>query len=142
MTLKSNPRTNLLVDPVVVASIHPVPSVKVSELTISQDALELKVTGVHFMGSSKIDFFFKPELLKTVAYEDVSVYPIGANNEATLRLKPGQVWRSGSGPLVLIGVDTGAGPVRVGGELRLSCSPYYIQHAVVMNRLLHCNYCL
>lgn len=108
--------TNLLVDPVVVANIHPVPSVKTNQATISQDAPELKVTGINFIGSSKIDFFFKPELLKTVAYEDVSVYPIGANNEATLRLKPGQVWRAGSGPLILIGVDTGAGPVRVGGK--------------------------
>jgi hypothetical protein len=68
-------------------------------------------------------FFFKPELLKTVAYEDVSTYPIGANNEATLRLKPGQVWRAESGPLVMIGVDTGAGPVRVGGKYPLLFSP-------------------
>lgn len=116
MTFKSDPMTNLLVDPVVVANIHPVPSVKTNQATISQDAPELKVTGINFIGASKIDFFFKPELLKTVAYEDVSVYPIGANNEATLRLKPGQVWRAGSGPLILIGVDTGAGPVRVGGK--------------------------
>ena len=123
VTFKSNPRTNLLVDPVVVAYIHPVPSVKTSEVSISQDAPELKVTGIHFMGSSKIDFFFKPELLKTVAYEDVSTYPIGANNEATLRLKPGQVWRAESGPLVMIGVDTGAGPVRVGGKYPLLFSP-------------------
>jgi hypothetical protein len=96
--------------------MHPETCVKHNDAALSQDAPELKVTGIHFMGSSKIDFFFKPELLKTVAYEDVSTYPIGANNEATLRLKPGQVWRSGSGPLVMIGVDTGAGPVRVGGK--------------------------
>jgi len=117
VNFKSNPRSNLLVDPVVVAHIHPVPSVKTSQITISPDALELKVTGIYFVGSSKIDFFFKPELLKNTVYEDVSTYPIGTNNEVTLKLKPGQVWRAGSGPLVLIGVDTGAGPVRVGGTV-------------------------
>eukprot|EP01039_Chlorochromonas_danica_P005468 gene5468-6019_t len=76
---------------------------------------ELHINGTGFIGAKKVDFYFKPPLMNEVAYEDVTPYPL-MKNEIVLRLHHGYSWREEPGPLYLVGVDTGGGPVMLNGE--------------------------
>ena len=76
---------------------------------------ELRINGTGFVGAKKIDLYFQPPLIKEVAYEDVTPYPI-TKDEVVLRLRHGYSWRENPGSLYVIGVDTGGGPVKVEGD--------------------------
>jgi len=67
------------------------------------------------MGAKKVDLYFNPPLFKEVGYEIVSPFPL-AREQVVLRLRHGYKWREDPGPLSVIGVDTGGGPVKLNGE--------------------------
>ena len=72
-----NPLKNLLVEPVVVANVLRTPDIEKSTTTLYQSASnELRVNGTGFIGAKFVDLYFQPPLLKEVAYEDVTVYPL------------------------------------------------------------------
>jgi hypothetical protein len=113
---KSNPELNLLPEPVIVAQVLATPTVEENDLVLYMSASnELRINGTGFIGAKKVDLYFQPPLTKAVAYEDVSPYPL-SRNQVVLRLRHGYQWREGAGPLSVIGVDTGGGPVKTNGD--------------------------
>eukprot|EP01039_Chlorochromonas_danica_P005465 gene5463-6016_t len=114
--LLPSPKKNLLPSPVIVAQVLNTPKVEEYKRMIYQTATkELHINGTGFIGAKKVDFYFKPPLMNEVAYEDVTPYPL-MKNEIVLRLHHGYSWREEPGPLYLVGVDTGGGPVMLNGE--------------------------
>jgi len=113
----SNPSKNLLVEPVIVAQVLKTPAIEDNEDFLYQSASnELRINGTGFMGAKKVDLYFQPPLVKAVAYEDVTRYPL-MKDQVVLRLRHGYSWRESPGPLFVIGVDTGGGPVKADGEV-------------------------
>lgn len=114
----SNPNKNVMSgDPVILANILPTPSVNENNdvifMTVSN---ELRINGTGFVGAKKVDFYFDPPIFKEVDYEDVSKYPL-STNQVVLRLRSNYGWRGENaepGPLTVMGVDTGGGPVKQG----------------------------
>jgi len=76
---------------------------------------ELRVNGTGFIGAKKVDLYFDPPLVKEVAYEDVTRYPL-QRDQVVLRLRHNYNWRDDAGPLSILGVDTGGGPVKLGED--------------------------
>ncbi|KAJ1427341.1 hypothetical protein B484DRAFT_450320 [Ochromonadaceae sp. CCMP2298] len=112
----SSPNHNLLIEPVIIAQVLATPSIDENEDFLYQTASnELRINGTGFIGAKKIDLYFQPPLIKEVGYEDVTPYPL-TKNEVVLRLRHGYSWRETPGPLFVIGVDTGGGPVKVDGD--------------------------
>lgn len=113
----TDPEKNLLSEPVIVAQVLNTPSVKESpSYVLYQTASnELRINGTGFIGSKAVNFYFKPPLVKEVAYEDVTRYPL-TKDQIVLRLRHGYSWREEPGPLNVIGVDTGGGPVKLNGD--------------------------
>lgn len=112
----NDPKKNLLAEPVIVAQVIGTPSVDESDLVLYQTVSnELRINGTGFIGAKKVDLYFQPPLIKEVAYEDVTPYPI-TKDEVVLRLRHGYSWRENPGALYVIGVDTGGGPVKVDGD--------------------------
>eukprot|EP01032_Pedospumella_encystans_P027105 gene27105-30639_t len=112
----SAPDKNLLPEPVIVAQVLSAPSVNGNDDILYQTASnELRINGTGFIGAKKVDLYFQPPLVKEVAYEDVTPYPL-TKNQVVLRLRHGYSWRETPGALFVIGVDTGAGPVKVDGD--------------------------
>jgi hypothetical protein len=119
----SNSDKNLLPEPVIVANVLITPGVIDSDdYLFMSDSNELRVNGTGFIGAKKVDLYFQPPLVKQVAYEDVSNYPL-VKNEVILRLGYDYPWRKAPGALYVIGVDTGGGPVKVGGDVGWFPSP-------------------
>jgi hypothetical protein len=113
---ESNPNTNLLPEPVIIANVLATPTVKPNEDIIYTTATnELRINGTGFVGAKKVDLYFNPPIFKEVGYEMVSPFPL-AKDQVVLRLRHGYKWREEPGPLSVIGIDTGAGPVKVNGE--------------------------
>ena len=113
----TNSDKNLLSEPVIVAHVLITPSVNDNDDYLYMSASnELRVNGTGFIGAKKVDLYFQPPLVKEVAYEDVSKYPL-VKNEVVLRLRHGYSWRETPGVLYVIGVDTGGGPVKVDGDV-------------------------
>jgi len=113
----SNSDKNLLPEPVIVANVLITPGVNDNDDYLYMSASnELRVNGTGFIGAKKVDLYFQPPLVKEVAYEDVSKYPL-VKNEVVLRLRHGYSWREAPGALYVIGVDTGGGPVKVDGDV-------------------------
>jgi hypothetical protein len=108
---------NLLPEPIIIAQVINTPSVREAPpQTIYQTATnELRINGTGFMGAKFVNFYFQPPLVKEIAYEDVTPYPL-QKDQIVLRLRHGYSWREEPGPLVLLGVDTGGGPVKVRGD--------------------------
>jgi hypothetical protein len=102
---------------VIIANVLETPSVDENdEVLYAMASNELRVNGTGFAGAKKVDFYFKPPLVKEVAYEVVSKFPV-SKNEVVLRLRHGYSWREeGAGALSIVGVDTGGGPVKLNGE--------------------------
>jgi hypothetical protein len=103
---------NLLLAPVVVATVLPVPSLKANEKTIKATEATLRINGTGLVGSKRSDLYFQPQLIAGTHYDDVSEYPL-VNSELVLNLKEGYKWRNDSGPLTVMGIDTGAGFVKL-----------------------------
>eukprot|EP01040_Poterioochromonas_malhamensis_P011022 gene11022-12014_t len=107
---------NLIPDPIIIAQVLNTPTVRESAQTIFQSASnELRINGTGFIGSKAVNFYFQPPLVKEVMYEDVTKYPL-QKDQIVLRLRHGYTWREEEGPLRVIGVDTGGGPVKFGGD--------------------------
>ena len=97
----------------ILAQILATPTAEESDLVLYQTASnELRINGTGFMGSKKIDLFFKPPLYVEVGYEIVSKFPL-TKDQLVLRLRHGYKWRETPGPLLLVGLDSGGGPVKL-----------------------------
>lgn len=113
----SDESNNLLFEPVVVAQVLFTPTVQANTAVIYSTATNvLRINGTGFAGAKEINLYFQPPLLKEIAYEDVSSYPLD-DDTITLRLRTGFSWRNdGPGVLFIKGIDTGGGPVKINGE--------------------------
>ena len=113
----TDPTKNLLPEPIIVANVVSTPTVSENlEVIYSSATNELRINGTGFMGVKKVDLYFNPPLIKEVAYEVVSPFPL-VRDQVTLRLRTKYKWREdGPGPLSVIGIDTGGGPVRLNGD--------------------------
>ena len=107
---------NLLPEPVILANVLRTPTINNNDREINQGATnELRINGTGFAGAKKMDLYFDPPIFKTIGYEIISKFPL-QRNEVVLRLRHGYKWREEPGPLNVIGVDTGGGPVKVNGD--------------------------
>ena len=112
----ANPTKNLLVEPVIVANVLATPSVEENDDIIYTTASnELRINGTGFIGAKRVDLYFNPPIYKEVGYEVVSPVPL-MKDQVVLRLRHGYKWRDEPGPLAVVGVDTGGGPVKLNGE--------------------------
>jgi len=103
-------------EPIIVAQVLETPSVVESADIIYTTATnELQINGTGFAGAKDVSFYFDPPLYKEVGYEVVTKFPT-SKNFIKLRLRHGYKWREEPGPLSIIGVDTGGGPVKLNGE--------------------------
>jgi len=105
-----------LAEAVIVANVLETPTVLESENIIYTTASnQLTINGTGFRGTKKVDLYFDPPLFKEIGYEVVSPFPL-ARDQVVLRLRHGYSWRAEPGPLAVVGIDTGGGPVKVNGE--------------------------
>jgi hypothetical protein len=112
----SNPDKNLLPEPMIIAQVLPTPTVNdCNDIIYTSATNELRINGTGFVGAKKVDLYFSPPLFKEIGYEVVSKFPLSTDT-VVLRLRHGYKWREEPGPLMVIGVDTGGGPAKVGGD--------------------------
>ncbi|CAM9618351.1 unnamed protein product, partial [Ectocarpus fasciculatus] len=108
----SSGETELLPSPVVIANVIETPTVFPSDRKMFQTASNaLYINGSGFVGAKFVDLYFNPPLMKSVAYEIVTKFPL-AKSELQLRLRAGFKWSDAPGPLRVMGIDTGGGPVK------------------------------
>jgi len=113
---KSTGTKNLLAEPIIVANVLQTPNAQQNLDIIYQSASnQLIINGTGFIGAKKVDFYFNPPLFKQIAYEMVTPFPL-AKDQVYLRLRHGYKWREEPGPLAIIGIDTGGGPVKLNGD--------------------------
>ena len=100
----------------IVAQVLETPTVVESTDIIYTTATnELRINGTGFAGAKDVSFYFDPPLYKAVGYEIVTKFPT-QKDQIVLRLRHGYKWREEPGPLSIIGVDCGGGPVKLNGE--------------------------
>lgn len=104
---------NVLGEPITVAQILPTPSFRDNNQTVSQSERTLTINCEGLMGAKKVDLLFSPPLYSYC--EDVTLYPL-RSNQLTLRLSRVGQWRQQPGPLFVVGVDTGNGPVMMSAD--------------------------
>ena len=113
---KNSPDVNLLPEPKIVAQVLSTPEVESDDRVMFQGAsAAMTIKGSGFVGAKEVELYFDPPLLQEIAYEVVTKFPL-AENEVELRLRHGYQWRDKPGPLRLVGVDTGGGPVKLNGD--------------------------
>ena len=117
VNFESDPKKNLLPDEVIIANVLATPTVTEDDDKIMYQTAtnELRINGTGFMGNMKVDLYFKPPLFKEVAYEIISPFPL-SSEQVVLRLRHNHKWREEPGPLYVVAVDTGGGPVKLNGE--------------------------
>jgi hypothetical protein len=111
-----DPHVNMLRQPTTVAQVIHTPSVQENKDIIyatMSDQLIIKGTG--FVGAKHVKLDFNPPLHAGVTYEIVSPLPPN-RDEIVLRLRFGSSWRAEPGPLNLVTIDTGGGPVEFAGK--------------------------
>ncbi len=116
VVFKDTPTKNLLYqsNSINIANVLESPSIVQNDDTLYATASnELRINGTGFEGAKKVDLYFQPPLRKEIDYEIVSKFPI-RKDEVVLRLKHGSAWRNEPGPLSVLALDTGGGPVSVG----------------------------
>jgi hypothetical protein len=112
----SDPNHNLLREPVIIANVLTTPTVKPNDGIIYTTATrELRINGGGFQGAKFVDLYFSPPIHNQVGYEAASSFPL-QKDQIVLRLRHGFKWRQEPGPLQIVGVDTGAGPIKFAGE--------------------------
>ena len=119
VAFKSAADKNLLPmgEPIIVAQVLETPSVvENADIIYTTATNELQINGTGFACAKVVSFYFDPPLYKEVGYEVVTKFPI-RQNFIKLRLRHGYKWREEPGPLSIIGVDTGGGPVKLNGEV-------------------------
>ena len=108
----SDPNTNLLSDPVNVAQVLASPTVASSDTILYTSASQvLRINGTGFTGVKDVKLYFSPPLYVEIDYE---VFIRG--KQLSLRLRDQAQWRDGEGPLLLLGIDTGGGVVKLGAD--------------------------
>jgi hypothetical protein len=106
----------LLPSPSVIANIIETPTVFANDRQIYQTATNaLYVNGSGFIGAKFVDLYFNPPLNKEIDYEIVTKFPL-KKSFLQLRIRDGFKWSQTVGPLKVVGVDTGGGPVKVNGD--------------------------
>jgi hypothetical protein len=116
VAFKTAPTINLLPngEAINIANVLESPSVFPSnQVVFASVTHELRINGTGFTGAKDVDIYFDPPLLKEIDYSVVSNFPI-AKDEVVLQLQHKGVWRADAGPLVVVALDTGGGPVAVG----------------------------
>ena len=109
--------TELLPTPVIIANIIETPTVFPGDREIFQTASNaLYINGTGFIGAKFVDLYFNPPLMKSVEYEVVTKFPL-QKSEVQLRLRSGFKWSKTPGPLKVVGIDTGGGPVKCNDDL-------------------------
>jgi len=102
---------NVLSEAVMLARVIDTPSIDSSDQRIFMSGTnELRLLGAGLMGAKRVDLYFYPPIFKDINYEIVSPMPIRGST-LVLRIRHGYQWRDSPGPLSLLGIDTGAGPV-------------------------------
>jgi hypothetical protein len=116
-SLKSaNHPENLLPESVIIANILVTPTVLENlDAVLTPDTMELCISGTGLVGANNINFYFNPPVYRGVNYDIISSFPL-ATDQVLLRFRQGFSWQF-SGPLFVIGVDTGGGPVRCNGDI-------------------------
>ncbi len=112
----SDPTRNLLPGPVIVTKVLHTPTIidNPDRIIYQTATKELRIKATGLVGAKRTDLMFQPPSTKEVAYEDVTHYPISSNStEIILRLRYGYSWRDSPGPLLITGVNTGGGFVKV-----------------------------
>jgi hypothetical protein len=113
----SDPDNNLLPEPVILANVLLTPSVEENTNIIYQTATnELRINGTGFIGAKKVDLYFNPPLYLDIGYIVVSPFPL-SREQLVLRLRHNYNWRETPGPLYVVGVDTGGGPVKLNDDV-------------------------
>ena len=103
-------------NPFILARIIQTPSVNESTKVIYRSLTkEISIFGTGFIGADNVNLFFSPPLYRYVNYEITSALPL-STNIIVLSLRYGYSWLEGNGILRVVGIDTGAGPVKVGGD--------------------------
>jgi len=116
VSFESDPTKNLLNEPVIIAQVLATPEIEENlDIIYTTATNELRINGTGFMGAKKVDLYFDPPLYKEVGYEVVSPFPL-TKDQVVLRLRHGYQWRDEPGPLSIIGVDTGGGPVKTNAD--------------------------
>jgi hypothetical protein len=101
--------------PAIVASVVRSPSVSQNlDLIFSGATSSLRINGTGFIGVKKVDLYFNPPLDYEISYEIVSKFPL-SKDQIILKLRDEHVWRAEPGPLSVVGIDTGGGPVKQNG---------------------------
>lgn len=112
----SNPDKNLLPEPLILAQVLPAPTVVPSyDIIYTTATNELRINGTGFVGAKKIDIYFDPPLFKDISYSVVNGPPF-SRDQIVIRIRHLYKWREEPGPLKVVAVDTGAGPVKVNGD--------------------------
>lgn len=113
----NNTETNLLSHSLTVANVLATPIVNESSEVIFQSATNnLVIRGSGFVGARYVNLYFDPPLLKDISYEVASRFPL-SENEIVLRIRHGYQWRRSLGPLSVVGIDTGGGPLKLNGDI-------------------------
>jgi hypothetical protein len=111
----SDPSKNLLPEPAIVANVVRSPSVSQNlDIIFSGATSTLRINGTGFIGVKKVDLYFNPPLYAEISYEMVSKFPL-LKDQIVLKLRDQHVWRAEPGPLSVVGIDTGGGPVKQNG---------------------------
>jgi hypothetical protein len=108
--LNEGRKENLITAPITVAELIETPSIHSPSISIIPETQsEILIPTSHLLGSSQVEYYFQPKLIKGVDYEDLTHYPV-KENLIRLRLKTGQTWRKfHTNALYVIGIDSGAG---------------------------------
>ncbi len=113
VSFASSGEKNLLGEPKIVAQVLRMPSPNENNNIAYMEATSnIVINGTGFAGAKKVDLYFQPQLIVGVDYEIVSTFPL-ANDLFMIRRRHGYKWRTEPGPLKLIGMDTGGGPVKL-----------------------------
>ena len=71
----------------------------------------LRKNGTGFTGGKEVKLYFSPPLYIEIDYE---IFIKG--KQLNLRLRDQAQWRDGEGPILLLGIDTGGGVVKLGAD--------------------------
>lgn len=82
---------------------------------------EIHINGSNLIGTAILNLEFYPSLLKGVAYDDITVYPL-VTNQVTLRVRPGYHWGESPGPLLLVGVNSSDSYAKIDGGSGTKCT--------------------
>ena len=115
LSIPGVPPQNFYRLPINISYVIPTPIVTSGVQNLASNVNILQISGIGLKGASRLSLYFNPPLFWQVAYEFEEQFPLQSDT-IRLRLRYGYSWRSSDGPLFLVGIDTGAGPVRIGDQ--------------------------